>query len=325
MARDIVKSDAEEEPAARSRIVHDGEFGEIFVLFLVNVALGLVTLGIFRFWAKTRIRRYVWSHTSFLGDRFEYSGTGKELFLGFLLALLFLLPAIAVLVGVQIGYPDDQELLVGLQVVFYIILFLLYGVAVYSAYRYRLSRTHWRGIRAAATGSRWGYGWRFFLFTLLSWFTMGFFTPYGHAKLWAYRINTTSLGDRPMRFDGEGGALLPNYFVAWLLYIPTLSLSMVWYKAAELRYFVSHTSYEDLTFETEIKGGELLGFYLLNLLLLIVTLGFAWPYVILRTARLIAQHVSIIGEQDFAAIAQSQAERPRTGEGLAEFLDVGGI
>ena len=325
MAHDITISPEDEPEETRNQPVHDGEFGEIFVLFLVNVALGLVTLGIYRFWAKTRIRRYVWSHTSFLGDRFEYTGTGKELFLGFLLALVFLLPAIAVLVAVQLLLPEEPGLLVALQVVFYIALFYLYGVAVFSAYRYRLSRTRWRGIRGGTSGSRWGYGWRFFLFTLISWLTMGFFTPYGHAKLWAYRINNTLLGDRPMRFDGEGGALLPNFFVAWLLYIPTLSLSMVWYKAAELRYFTSRTSYQDLTFETEIKGGELLGFYLLNLLLLIVTVGFAWPYVILRTARLIARHVNVIGDQDFAAIAQSQAELPQTGEGLAEFLDIGGI
>ena len=58
---------------------------------MVNLLLTIVTLGIYRFWAKTRIRRYLWSQTEFLGDRFEYTGTGKELLIGFLIVFAFLI------------------------------------------------------------------------------------------------------------------------------------------------------------------------------------------------------------------------------------------
>jgi len=61
-------------------LVEDGRFGELFVLFIINILLGVITLGIYRFWGKTRIRKYIWSRSSFRGEHFEYSGTGGELF-----------------------------------------------------------------------------------------------------------------------------------------------------------------------------------------------------------------------------------------------------
>jgi len=58
---------------------------ELFRIHLVNYFLTIVTLGFYRFWARTRIRKYMWSHVEFEGSRFEYTGTAKELFYGFLI------------------------------------------------------------------------------------------------------------------------------------------------------------------------------------------------------------------------------------------------
>ena len=67
-----------------------GTRGPLFRLYLLTSLLTLVTLGIYRFWAKTRIRKYIWSATSGDGDSFEYTGTGLEKFLGFLVAIVIL-------------------------------------------------------------------------------------------------------------------------------------------------------------------------------------------------------------------------------------------
>lgn len=52
--------------------------------------LTLVTLGIYRFWAKTRVRKYFWSSVVGEGDGFEYTGTGIEKILVFLVAVVVL-------------------------------------------------------------------------------------------------------------------------------------------------------------------------------------------------------------------------------------------
>jgi Bacterial protein of unknown function (DUF898) len=43
----------------------------------------LITLGIYRFWATTRVRRWFWSKVTIDGERLEYSGTGFELLILF--------------------------------------------------------------------------------------------------------------------------------------------------------------------------------------------------------------------------------------------------
>ena len=85
------------------RLVYDGRLGELYKIFIVNVLLGLVTLGIYRFWGKTRMRRYLWSHLGYDGDRFEYTGTGGELFRGFLVVAAVLFVVGLGMTGAQIA------------------------------------------------------------------------------------------------------------------------------------------------------------------------------------------------------------------------------
>ena len=66
---------------------HDGRVSELLPIVLLNALLNVLTLSLYRFWGKTRVRRYLWDNTNLLGDRLEYTGTGGELFKGFLFVL----------------------------------------------------------------------------------------------------------------------------------------------------------------------------------------------------------------------------------------------
>jgi uncharacterized membrane protein YjgN (DUF898 family) len=66
------------------------EKSKLFWLAFWTGLLTVLTLGIYRFWARTRLRRYIWSAIDAGGDSFEYTGTGLEKFLGFLIALVVL-------------------------------------------------------------------------------------------------------------------------------------------------------------------------------------------------------------------------------------------
>ena len=75
-------SDVTGEPSqtAEQNFEHDGAAATLAPIVIVNTLLTIITLSIYRFWAKTRVRQYLWDQTSLDGDRLEYSGTGKELF-----------------------------------------------------------------------------------------------------------------------------------------------------------------------------------------------------------------------------------------------------
>ena len=74
--------------AALRRPTFHGTGGTLFGIHLVNTLLTIVTLGFYYFWAKTRLRRYLFGQSEIEGDRYAYHGTGPELLLGTIKAVL---------------------------------------------------------------------------------------------------------------------------------------------------------------------------------------------------------------------------------------------
>jgi len=80
------------------------------------VLFTLGTLGVYYFWAKTRTRRFLFSQTEFAGDRFAYHGTGRELLIGTLKALLvFGVPLLALyVIRERLDVPTAVKIAAGL-------------------------------------------------------------------------------------------------------------------------------------------------------------------------------------------------------------------
>jgi uncharacterized membrane protein YjgN (DUF898 family) len=204
------------------------EPGRFAFLALRNAVLGLVTLGLYRFWGKTRIRRHLWSHVSLLNEPFEYLGTGKELFLGFLFALAVLLPisfarslAEVLLAGRDDGWGAATD------VVFLLVIYFLIHLAVFRARRYRLSRTMWRGVRAGQTGSALRYGLLALAFGFVTAITAGLGYPLLRLRLMRYRMGNTWFGDRRFRFDGRAGPVLARWLAVWGLALGFIVIGIV--------------------------------------------------------------------------------------------------
>src|SRR2546428_838424 len=76
-------------PGGSRRAVFRGSGSALFGIHVINALLILATLGVYFFWAKVRVRNYLWSESEFEGDRFAYHGTGRELITGFAKAIAF--------------------------------------------------------------------------------------------------------------------------------------------------------------------------------------------------------------------------------------------
>lgn len=144
----------------------DGRLDEMYAIFLENLLFTIVTLGLYRSWAKTRVRRYLTGHMSVMGDRLEYTGTGWELFRAFLLVFFFLYaPFIAAIGWSQLTQPPEIAALVFAVVL--ILAIILTPFARFTGLRYRMTRTQWRGVRCGLVGSPWGYVGKYLLVTLV--------------------------------------------------------------------------------------------------------------------------------------------------------------
>ena len=105
-----------------------------------NALLNILTLGFYRFWARTRVRRFLWGNTALLGDRFEYTGTGAELFKGFIFVLFAVLLPITVTNIIAEFYFADNDIIYGVyNLALLVAIWFLIGVAIYRARRFRLS------------------------------------------------------------------------------------------------------------------------------------------------------------------------------------------
>jgi uncharacterized membrane protein YjgN (DUF898 family) len=295
----------------------------LFGIHVVNTLLTLVTLGVYYFWAKTRLRRYVWGQTEIEADRFAYHGTGRELLLGTLKAVLvfgvpiFLLNVIRDVLDVPVLAKGAAGVISGS------LLFVFFPIAMVGARRYRLSRTSWRGIRFSFRGRVWDLIKIFIVGSFLTGLTFGLYYPYFLVSRQTFMVSHSYFGSERFDFTGRGRELFWPYVVALLLTLPTLGLCWVWYVARKRRYFWDHTGFGDARFSCSVAGGALLGLWVVNALLLVCTLGLAWPWVRVRNIHFAFRNLTLLGPLDLARIQQEAQRVSSIGEGLSGFFDSG--
>jgi uncharacterized membrane protein YjgN (DUF898 family) len=181
------------------RFWHAGRLLDVLGLAAKNALFSILTLTLYRFWARTRMRQRIWSRVWFSGDSLEYTGTGWELFRGFLISLpCFFLPAIFVfyIAPYAVNHTAASLLVLG----FYVASVPLVAAARYWMRRYQLSRTRWRGIRLGLIGSGWAFAWASSGWTLIQGLTLGWFTPVARMNRAKMMWENTRFGDQPFGF-----------------------------------------------------------------------------------------------------------------------------
>jgi uncharacterized membrane protein YjgN (DUF898 family) len=283
-------------PLPSPPVEFSGNRKEFFHLVARGAGLELITVGFYRFWLATDIRRHLWSNTSVDGDAAEYTGRGKELLIGFLFALAILVPIYLAyfIVGLEI---ERFKAFAGFPLFLF---FYLFGqFAIYRARRYRLTRTVWRGVRFWMSGSGWAYAARAALWGLLMLPTLGLILPWREAALERYKMRHCHYGDLQGSFEGTGWEFFKRGWWLWLLaavlpimllvgsipirFFPvalplakaigkiapvlTLSVPLVApfvygaFKAVEWRWWLSGLRFGDVWFESSLSRGALVGLY----------------------------------------------------------------
>jgi uncharacterized membrane protein YjgN (DUF898 family) len=341
---------AEDTAERRYPIEFTAMAGEYFRIWIVNLVLTVLTLGIYSAWAAVRKRRYFYGHTKIDGESFEYRGNPVAILKGRLIAA----GIFAIISLVSRFYPGAQFLFLIVGV--FVFPWLLVRSLAFNAYNsaYRNIRLHFRGSYGRCLGLVAGYA-------LLIIVTLGFAYPYLRARLVQFAAGNHYYGTTRFTVADLGGKFFSLYLraagllilivlLAILLLAGSLAAAMLhWGEVvkdpavfvfviviylgylvafAYLRARVGNATWNGIAigpvhFVSALRVRDIFRLYLVNILATIVTLGLAVPWAVVRTMRYRAARTTLIaadGLEHFVGAESAQVSA--TGEEVGEMFDL---
>jgi uncharacterized membrane protein YjgN (DUF898 family) len=186
-----------------------GRGGEYFGIWIVNLLLTIVTIGIYSPWAKVRRLQYFYRHTVLAGSSFDFHGSPIKILIGRLIALALLL-----------AYNFSVRLHSPLVFLVLLLLALVMPVLLRNSLRFRLYNTSWRGTRFHFRGTVAGAYRVFLLNGFLALITLYVMAPFMHQRLKAYQHNNSWFGRSQFSFHARAG----QFYLLYLLLLAAAAI-----------------------------------------------------------------------------------------------------
>jgi len=329
-----------------------GQAREYFRIWIVNLALTLLTLGIYSAWAKVRSARYFYAHTQLAGSPFEYLGQPLAVLRGRLVAALVLvLYALA---------SKASPLWLGL---FMFVMMLATPFLVVMAMRFHLRMSSWRGVRFGFDGQFGEAAVKYLGWPLLLVPTLGLLLPYIQYQQKAFLFDRARFGATAFRHSfapkqfyvlylkniafaalgflcvfvlsmlatiavtaaGLSGkyAGLAAGAVTGLLVMPVYIGSLCYFTVRLHNLLWNNIQLGEHRFESRLSARKMGWLLLSNALAALATLGLAYPWAKIRLANYRAASTTLIAAASLDTFLQSQsAGSSAVGEQISEVLDM---
>ncbi len=173
-----------------------GDASEYFRIWIVNIALTILTLGIYSAWAKVRTNRYMYANTYLNGSSFEYNADPIRILIGRIIVVSFY--ALFVLFSQYLFMFDIAGIIV-------LLAFILMPWLVRQAVSFKLRNTSYRNVPFRYSGKVSSFYAFFILHTILNIFTFMLIFPYTYVKFKKLILNNAHYGDGDFEFNGKVG------------------------------------------------------------------------------------------------------------------------
>jgi uncharacterized membrane protein YjgN (DUF898 family) len=182
-----------------------GTGAEYFGIWIVNLLLTIVSLGIYSAWAKVRRLQYFYRHTEIAGSSFDFHGSPVRILIGRVIALLMLF-----------AYNYSVRLQSRLTIVILVVLAVVMPWLLRNSLRFRLYNTSWRGTRFHFRGAAGGAYRVFLLNGFLTLITLYIMAPFMHQRLKDYQHDNTWFGRTQCSFHARVGQFYSLYLLVLL-------------------------------------------------------------------------------------------------------------
>ena len=293
-----------------------------FGIVIVNWLLTALTLGIYYPWAKAKNLQFILGQTTLNEDPFAFHGTGKEMFKGFVKVLALF----AILFGILALFFYNDMPAVGL-VLFYLIVIAILPVAIHGSYKYRMSRTSWRGVRFGYRGNKSEFVKLFFKWVFFTILSLGIYGSWLTINLRNYVLSNVRFGDAELNYNGDGGDYLVLNIKGYVLTLITLGIYSFWWQKDIFEYYIDnlslHKDGKQISFTSTATGSDFIGLIVVNYLMIIFTLGLGYAWVVTRTMKFIFDNIEMQGNIDLDTLVQTETNfKDATGDDISDFLDV---
>jgi len=302
-----------------------GRAGEYFTIWIVNLCLSILTLGIYSAWAKVRRRRYFYGNTLLNDSAFEYLANPVAILKGRLIVF-------AAFVLYSIGNQLDPRFGVLVTLVF----LLAVPWIVVKALRFNARNTAYRNVRFGFHGSYGGWLLRVGLPALLAIITVGIAFPYFLHRQDKYRVEEHAYGAARFTFHGTAGQyywasfkvfwvglgfLIGSVITIGIGVLPLYLLARSYAVATMSRLRWSSTTLGELRFACSWSTGGLFALYFVNVLAVIVSVGLLVPWAAIRTARYQLENLSLAPAAAIGGFAAGAGEQVSAlGDELGEMV-----
>jgi uncharacterized membrane protein YjgN (DUF898 family) len=335
------------------RLQFTGSANEYFRIWIVNVFLTVITLGIYAAWAKVRTRRYFYAHTMLDGHPFEYHGDPRAILKGNLI------------VGLGIGvYYVVQQIRPEVSLALFAVGFCIFPWLVFQSLRFMASNSSYRNIRFRFHGTLGASYINYFLMPACVPFTLGLLAPYSAFKQRDYVFGNAAYGTTRASFSGQSGPFYSVYLAAFAVMFgvsivagiiiavtlvpnlsrgnltdPTAALTLVipiyaalllmftlgqqYIYARLANYTWSNTTAPGLKFISTLSASDLIKLRFTNLLAIIFSLGLLSPWAKVRFTQYVLSKLSIVANTDLESFtADVNAEANALGDAATDFLNI---
>jgi uncharacterized membrane protein YjgN (DUF898 family) len=307
---------------------------EYFRIWIVNLLLTILTLGIYSAWAKVRRLQYFYRNTRLAGASFEYHGTPLAILKGRLIAFVLL-----------VVYTVASGISPLLGVVIAIIIGAVMPWLIVRSLRFKLHNSSYRGLRFGFAGGDGAAYTVFLLFPILTAISLYLLAPFTHQRIKQYQHRNSRFGDTFFNFEASVGSFYGIYlkllgmvlglaFLAGLLsalglpfmliLFPVALLFVAGYYAVRLPNLIwNSTGLGEHTFFSRLEVSPYVWISFTNLLGIVFTLGLFVPFATVRMMRYKLENMGLSVQGDLAEFVAGQSPTSNaTGEETAEMFDV---
>lgn len=319
-----------------------GTGSEYFKIWIVNLALTIITLTLYHPWAKVRNKRYFYGNTWLNGHNFEYDAQPWKIFKGRLIALALLISYVLVSTFVPV-----------LEGVFFIILVVAFPYVLFMSLRFNARYSSYRGIRFGFKGDYWYVLWYFAVYPFLAIFTFGLLFPHVWYKQKQYLVSQHNFGQKSFALNAKlsqfyvlgtllllfaivgfgfvfyylfkyglpaSGRFETSFAVVLVYFVLFLLFTLYWQRMYNLVYGQSVIA--NLRLQANMTYIGYMAIMFKNIVLILLTLGLYYPWAKIHIAKYKAQVTQIYGGDLEQFVAVRSEEKSALGDQVGDVFDL---